>query len=243
MNTQKQILPNLCALLIVACSLLFVSCEQPSGVQPPEGRFSSLNDMAACLASQPENTPDTSWPVALSGVNLSGGLNPLFAALQGRYVNLEDLGACVLRDIPPERDIQARENSDRLASLTLPQGLLSIGGYAFYQSSSLAALVLPDSLRSIGDSAFKGCALAELALPSRLQSLGGSAFANSAGLRSLAIPASLSALTATLQDHGPVSLSAGESRILDLPFQRRFWKLTAGSHHAETGPRTLTFTD
>jgi hypothetical protein len=30
---------------------------------------------------------------------------------------------------------------------------------------------------------------------------------------------------------------------LDLPFQRRFWKLTEGSQHAETGPGTLTFTD
>ena len=54
---------------------------------------------------------------------------------------------------------------------------------------------------------------------------------------------SLSALTATIQDHGPVSLGAGESRILDLPFQRRFWKLTAGNQRAEAGPGTLTFTD
>jgi hypothetical protein len=40
-----------------------------------------------------------------------------------------------------------------------------------------------------------------------------------------------------------VSLGAGESRVLDLPFQRRFWKLAEGSQHAEAGLGTLTFTD
>ena len=54
---------------------------------------------------------------------------------------------------------------------------------------------------------------------------------------------SRSTLTVTVQDHGPVSLGAGESRVLDLAFQRRFWKLTEGSQQAETEPGILTFTD
>jgi hypothetical protein len=54
---------------------------------------------------------------------------------------------------------------------------------------------------------------------------------------------SRSALTVTVQDHGPASLGPGESRTLDLAFQRRFWKLSQGSQHAETGPGALTFTD
>jgi hypothetical protein len=52
-----------------------------------------------------------------------------------------------------------------------------------------------------------------------------------------------SALTVTVQDYGPVTLGAGESRVLDLAFQRRFWKLSAGGQQAEAGPGTLTFTD
>ncbi|MDR3123427.1 MAG: hypothetical protein LBU16_06565 [Treponema sp.] len=52
-----------------------------------------------------------------------------------------------------------------------------------------------------------------------------------------------SALIVTVQDHGPASLGPGESRVLDLAFQRRFWKLSAGGQHAEAGPGALTFTD
>jgi hypothetical protein len=52
------------------------------------------------------------------------------------------------------------------------------------------------------------------------------------------------ALTVTVQDHGPVRLGPGEGQTLDLAFQRRFWKLAGGnSQQAESGPGTLTFTD
>jgi hypothetical protein len=51
------------------------------------------------------------------------------------------------------------------------------------------------------------------------------------------------ALSVTVQDDGPVYLEAGESRELDLAFQRRFWKLGQGSQQAETGPGLLAFTD
>jgi hypothetical protein len=173
--------------------LLFASCEQPSGVQAPEGRFTALEDLSSYLASGPENTPETPYPVALSGIDLSGGLNPLFAAFQGRYVSL-DLSACVLRDIPMERNIAERENKDRLVSLILPPTLQSIGAYAFYQSSSLATLVLPDSLREIGDSAFAECAVEELDLPPRLQTLAAGAFAGCPALKRVAIPDSLGSL-------------------------------------------------
>jgi hypothetical protein len=180
-------------LLIAICSLLIISCEQPSGVQVPEGRFTFLEDLSSYMVSKPENTPETPYPIALSNLDLSHSLNPLFAAFQGRYVSL-DLSGCVLREIPAEQNIAARENKDRLVSLTLPPALQSIGSYAFYQSSSLTTLVLPDSLRDIRDSAFAECGIEELELPSRLQSLGGSAFAYSPALRSVSIPSSLGVL-------------------------------------------------
>jgi hypothetical protein len=54
---------------------------------------------------------------------------------------------------------------------------------------------------------------------------------------------SRSALTVTVQDYGPVTLAAGESRTLDIAFQRRFWKLNSGSQQAEAEPGSLTFYD
>jgi hypothetical protein len=178
---------------LLLAGLCLVSCEQPSGVQPPEGRFTSLEDMASYLAARPENTTETPYAIVLSDVDLSGGLNPLFAAFQGRYVSL-DLSSCTLRDIPAERDIDAREHKDRLVSLTLPLDLQSIGDYAFYQSSSLATLVLPDSLREIGDSAFGECGIVELELPPRLQTLAAGAFAGCAALRKVVVSEFLASL-------------------------------------------------
>jgi hypothetical protein len=194
-NMSLLILPS-CAFVVtflLFTGLFFVSCEQPSGIQTPEGRFASLEDMASYLAARPENTPETSYSIALSDVDLSGGLNPLFAAFQGRYISL-DLGACSLRDIPAEWNIAAREHKDRLVSLTLPLDLQSIGDYAFYQSSSLTTLVLPESLREIGDSAFGECGLVEIELPPRLQTLAAGAFAGCSALRKAVIPDSLGAV-------------------------------------------------
>jgi hypothetical protein len=175
------------------CMALLAVCEQPSGVQAPEGSFTVLEDMASWLAARPENTPDTPYAVNLSSVDLSGGLNPLFAAFRGRYVSL-DLGACILRDIPAEWNIEGRENRDRLVSLTLPLTLQSIGAYAFYQSASLKTLALPDSLREIGDSAFAECGIEDLELPPRLQTLAAGAFAACPALKRVVFSDSLASV-------------------------------------------------
>jgi hypothetical protein len=192
-NKKQNLLLAICYLLLATCSLLFANCEQPSGVQAQEGRFVALEEMAVYLAARPENTPETPYSVVLSGVDLSNGLKPLFAAFQGRYVSL-DLSSLTLRDIPAERDIEGREHKDRLVSLILPLDLQAIGAYAFYQSSALASLVLPDSLRSIGDSAFGECGLEELELPPRLQTLAAGAFANCPALKKVVMSDSLDSI-------------------------------------------------
>lgn len=60
---------------------------------------------------------------------------------------------------------------------TLPEGLTSIGAYAFYEHTTLALTELPDSIESIDKAAFSGCAnLALTKLPANLQSIGEQAF-------------------------------------------------------------------
>lgn len=59
-----------------------------------------------------------------------------------------------------------------LKSLTLPQGLETIGDYAFSGCSSLNSLVIPDSVVSIGKSIISSCSsLTDLQLPSTLKTL------------------------------------------------------------------------
>ena len=50
-----------------------------------------------------------------------------------------------------------RDRCYSLASVTLPEGLESIGKNAFYQCYSLASVTLPESLKSIGKGAFSQC--------------------------------------------------------------------------------------
>ena len=77
-----------------------------------------------------------------------------------------------------------------LSSLTLPSSLQSIGDYAFYDCNSLTSLTLPSSLQSIGDYAFIICnSLTSLTLPYSLQSIGEEAFDYCKSLSTLYIPA------------------------------------------------------
>ena len=44
-----------------------------------------------------------------------------------------------------------------LTAITLPDGITTIGWFAFYDSPSLAGITLPDSIESIGYGVFDGC--------------------------------------------------------------------------------------
>jgi hypothetical protein len=71
--------------------------------------------------------------------------------------------------------------SDRtnLTSITLPEGITSIGNSAFYGCTGLPSITLPNSVTSIGDRAFSGCTgLTFITIPPSVTSIGSSAFYN-----------------------------------------------------------------
>ena len=75
------------------------------------------------------------------------------------------------------------------SEVTIPEGVQSIGDWAFGCCSSLTSLTLPSSLQSIGEEAFYGCkSLSSLTLPSSLQSIGQEAFDYCNSLSTLYIP-------------------------------------------------------
>ena len=46
-----------------------------------------------------------------------------------------------------------------LVSVTIPNSVTSIGGYAFYSCDNLTSITIPNSVTSIGDGAFEDCNL------------------------------------------------------------------------------------
>ncbi|MGN1061024.1 MAG: leucine-rich repeat protein, partial [Candidatus Coproplasma sp.] len=68
-------------------------------------------------------------------------------------------------------------NCTSLRSITIPNGVNSIGDYAFYGCSSLTSVEFPVSLTSIGNKAFYCCtALTSITIPDNMTSIGNDAF-------------------------------------------------------------------
>ena len=64
-----------------------------------------------------------------------------------------------------------------LTDITIPNSVTAIGSYAFSNCSSLSSIVIPDSVVSIGTVAFRGCNnLMSVVLPDNLTSIGSNAF-------------------------------------------------------------------
>ena len=77
-------------------------------------------------------------------------------------------------------------------TVTISEGVTSIGDYAFMDGYELTSVTIPDSVTSIGSSAFLCCtSLETIAIPGTVTSIGSSAFAGCQSLESIDIPSSL----------------------------------------------------
>lgn len=82
-----------------------------------------------------------------------------------------------------------------IKEVIVEEGVTSIGSGAFaalyYSECDVASVSLPEGLESIGGAAFSGCSLSEISFPSTLKSIGGEAFGYCASLEEIYIPASV----------------------------------------------------
>ena len=83
-------------------------------------------------------------------------------------------------------------NCSELTTITIPDGVTSIGNEAFSNCSDLTSITIPASVTSIGSSAFSGCSnLASIMIPNGVTSIGDSCFAYCYNLASITIPDSV----------------------------------------------------
>ena len=77
---------------------------------------------------------------------------------------------------------------ENLTSVTIPSGVTTIGDYAFQHCTSLKGVTIPGSVTSIGSSAFSGCGLTSVVIPDSVTSIGGYAFSGCKALSNITIP-------------------------------------------------------
>ena len=82
-----------------------------------------------------------------------------------------------------------------LTSVTIPEGVTSIGIWAFQYCSSLTSITIPESVTSIGQEAFSGCSsLTSVTIPEGVTSIGYRAFDGCRSLTSITIPAGVTSI-------------------------------------------------
>ena len=82
-----------------------------------------------------------------------------------------------------------------IKSVTISEGVTSIGNYAFYECANLTSITIPSSVITIGNQAFYKCtSLTSVVMSDGVQSIGNFAFGSCKSLRALKLPASLTTL-------------------------------------------------
>ncbi|MCH5196219.1 MAG: leucine-rich repeat domain-containing protein [Oscillospiraceae bacterium] len=89
----------------------------------------------------------------------------------------------------PRKRFVSPELKNAVTKVTLPKGLLSIGGSVFYELTKLCDINIPDGVLSIGDYAFIDCKmLRALTLPDSVREIGAGAFQGCEELEKINIP-------------------------------------------------------
>ena len=101
--------------------------------------------------------------------------NPLYYA-NNLYLNGELVTDLVIPDGVTSIGSYAFYGYSSLTSVTIPDSVTSIGGYAFQYCKSLTSVVIGDSVTSIGDYAFYGCNSIAITIPHSVTSIGKGAF-------------------------------------------------------------------
>ena len=108
-----------------------------------------------------------------------------------------------------------------LTSITIPNGVESIGNYAFSGCSGFTSVAIPDSVTNIGNGAFNNCrGLKSIAIHDNVTSIGDSAFRSCSGLTSITIGDNVTSIgsSAFRNCSGLTEINWNAASVNDLPY-------------------------
>ncbi len=151
-----------------------------------------------------DNTDDCATITVIFDTDASGTSSPIATGSCGdnvTYSIYSDMtmvisGTGAMTDFVVDGEgVITRDNNDywtQVKTVTIEDGVTSIGAYAFSYCTELASVTIPSSVTSIGSDAFKGCtSLSSVTIPSSVTSIGGYAFEGCTSLSSVTIPSSM----------------------------------------------------
>ncbi|GHT43316.1 hypothetical protein AGMMS49965_16860 [Bacteroidia bacterium] len=104
-------------------------------------------------------------------------------------------GTGAMANYPKDEDPPWSASRDAIKTLTINEGVTSIGDGTFIDYSGLTAVTIPDGVTSIGEAAFYGCSgLTAVTIPNGVTSIGEQAFYKCSGLTSVTIPNSVTSI-------------------------------------------------
>lgn len=205
--------------------LVLTACSTPTAVADTDD-FRWMGTVVAGLSETGEQAEELVIPASATEVSLDLTGNTVLRRLSFesddtviRNLILEDCTA--LEEVVFPASVEEIGNCSGCTSLTqvtIPEGVTTISGSAFYGCTSLKTVVMPESVREIGVYAFSGCSglesvtlppnltqipdgafyqcssLGEVQVPEGVTSIGSSAFDECASLSAVSLPESLNVL-------------------------------------------------
>ena len=145
-----------------------------------------------CYGLSLSSTTDSTYyiPSSLQSVTVTGG-----NILYGAFYNCSSLTSVTIGNGVTSIGEWAFYNCSSLTSVTIGNGVTSIGGSAFRYCSSLTSVIIPYSVTSIGGYAFYDCSsLTSVIIPESVTSIGSCAFEGCSSLTNVTIPDSVTSI-------------------------------------------------